>query len=48
MIIVLFKKLIYMLRIHVKQNTFVLLKEVKNDLDNLKDSKAFTEYLNNM
>ena len=48
MIIVLFKKLIYMLRIRVKQNTFVLLKEVKNDLDNLKDSKAFTEYLNNM
>ena len=46
MLIALFKKFIYMLRIHIKQNKcqYLIKNHEINGLKNVKDPKAFTEY----
>ena len=52
LIIVLLIKFIYLLRIHVNQYfiscQYLIKKRGKTGLENLKDSKAFIEYSNNM
>ena len=52
MIVALLIKFIFMIRVHMKQIINILFKNVKkmkkNGIENSKDSKPFTEYLNNM
>ena len=45
---VLLIKFIYMLKNQMKQNINTFLNNVKKQSENLKDSKAFTEYSNNI
>ena len=44
MVIELLIKFIYMLRMQMKQNISISLKNLKNGLENLKDLKNFVEY----
>ena len=48
MIIVLSTTFIHTLRIQMKQNIFILLKNVKYDLESLKEPKVSTKYSNNI